>query len=79
VVVLVMLGLHSGMDFDWGYPALLAMLAPVAALAGPPGGDRGTAVRARYAVALVGLGVVLLAAGAVGGWGGGLDLSATVA
>ena len=32
---LVALLLHSGMDFDWGYPALLAMAALTAALALP--------------------------------------------
>nr|WP_281380986.1 O-antigen ligase family protein [Nocardioides panaciterrulae] len=86
---LVALLLHSGMDFDWGYPALLAMLAPVAVLALPPAVAPATpsTSAARRAPSWVGpwvgpalavLGIGLLVLGAVAGWGGGLDLNAPV-
>ena len=78
---LVVLLLHSGMDFDWTYPALLALLAPVAVLAlpqvpaTPPAGRR---LPRGLGVAFAATGVVLLLVGAVAGWHGGLDLNAAV-
>ena len=74
---LVALLLHSGMDFDWTYPALLAMTALVAVLALPL---RGPLRRppGRLDLVLGGLGVVLLLAGAWAGWDGGMSLNAVV-
>ncbi|HEU5035467.1 MAG TPA: O-antigen ligase family protein [Nocardioides sp.] len=72
---LLALLLHSGMDFDWGYPSLLALLGPVAALALPlpVRGDRG-----RWDLPLAALGVGLLVVAVWSGWAGGLDLSTPV-
>ena len=84
---LVVLLLHSGMDFDWSYPSLLAMVAPVAVLALPPAAAAGPGSPAaaggrRLPVGLAAVlaltGVALLLVGAVAGWGGGLDLNAPV-
>lgn len=79
VSAVVILLLHSGMDFDWGYPSLLAMLALVSVLALPAPGPVAAGRRSdRLGQALVAFAVVLLVVGAVGGWSGGLDLSTAV-
>ncbi len=72
---LLVLLLHSGMDFDWGYPSLLALLAPVAVLALPEPSPAG---RGRWTVPLAVLGVALLVLAVWSGWAGGLDLSTPV-
>lgn len=74
---LLALLLHSGMDFDWSYPALLAMTALVAVLALPLPGSR-LLSPARSDLVLGGLGVVLLLAAAWAGWDGGMSLNAVV-
>lgn len=80
---LLVLLLHSGMDFDWAYPSLLALTALVAALALPPATPRGrrraaaaTDRRTSWLLAAGTLAVVALAV--VGGWGHGLDLNVAV-
>lgn len=75
-VTLLVLCLHSGMDFDWAYPSLLVMVPLVAVLALPAT----TTAHARHSrtVLWTGLAVVLLAAGTVAAWGGGLSLNAPV-
>lgn len=72
---LLALLLHSGMDFDWGYPSLLALAALVAVLALPLP-ERGP--RTRWDLPLAALGVVLLVLAVWSGWAGGLDLSTPV-
>lgn len=80
LAALLVLLLHSGMDFDWTYPSLLAQTALVAVLAMPPlTPDRAARTGRRTATAvLVVATVALLAASVVGAWGGGLDLNAAV-
>ena len=69
---LLVLVLHSGMDFDWAYPSLLLMPALVAPLAlGPV-----ATARRRAAWWPTVLAVALLATGAWWAWGGGLSLNA---
>lgn len=77
LVTLVVLLLHSGMDFDWTYPALLSLAALTATLALPPGGPR-SANPAPVRRALAALAVALLVAAVLGAWGGGLDLNAPI-
>lgn len=84
VAALVVLLLHSGMDFDWAYPALLALLAPVAVLALPLGASRRPAARERapYRTPTVtwsstGLTTGLLLLSAAAAWSGGLALNTT--
>ncbi len=69
---LLVLVLHSGMDFDWAYPSLLLLPALVAPLALGPHG------RPRRPVAWwpTALAVALLVTGAWWAWGGGLSLNA---
>ncbi|MDP3711829.1 MAG: O-antigen ligase family protein [Mycobacteriales bacterium] len=73
--VLGLLVLHAGMDFDWSYPALACATGLVAAifLTAPSVDESTHSRRAGAAVALT-----LLVLAAVGAWGGGLDLNATV-
>lgn len=68
--------LHSGMDFDWGYPSLLALLALAGVLALPLASR--SAARSRWDLPLGVLGVVLLVGATWSGWAGGLDLSTAV-
>jgi len=75
---LLALGLHSGMDFDWAYPALLAMTALVGVLALRPGEGRVAPRGTRGAWAWTALAVGLLLVGAVGAWDGGLSVNAAV-
>lgn len=77
-VVFLVLVLHSGMDFDWTYPALLSLPALLVPLVLPraPGvtdGATGGPSRARLALGL--LSVALLVLAAVGAWHGGLSLN----
>ena len=72
---LLALLLHSGMDFDWGYPSLLALLGLVAAVALPTAAPDG---RTRWGLPLGILGVGLLVVAVWSGWAGGLDLSTPV-
>lgn len=83
-VTLLVLGLHSGMDFDWAYPSLLLMVPLVAALALPPGtgavdpaaaGSHRRAHRGRSVVVPLAPALLLVAA-AVAAWGGGLSHNA---
>ena len=71
---LLVLVLHSGMDFDWAYPSLLLLPALVAPLA------LGPVTRAHMRTPLWPsvLAVALLAPGALWAWGGGLSLNAPV-
>ncbi len=78
VIVFLVLVLHSGMDFDWTYPALLslpALLVPLALprTAGATGAVTLDPTRTRLAWGLVS--IVLLALAAVGAWDGGLSLN----
>lgn len=77
LAALVALLLHSGMDFDWAYPSLLAMLALVAVLALPVP-TASPVRRPRLEVVLAVGGVVLLVVSAAAGWDGGLTLNAQV-
>ena len=84
VAALVVLLLHSGMDFDWAYPALLALLAPVAVLALPLGASRRRAARERASYpsrtvtwSSTGLATGLLLLSAAAAWSGGLALNTT--
>lgn len=84
VAALVVLLLHSGMDFDWAYPALLALLAPVAVLALPLGASRRPAARERASYpawtvtwSSTGLATGLLLLSAAAAWSGGLALNTT--
>lgn len=71
---LLVLVLHSGMDFDWAYPSLLLLPALVAPLAlGPHGRPRRPVGWWPTALA-----VALLVTGAWWAWGGGLSLNAPV-
>lgn len=83
-MTLLVLGLHSGMDFDWAYPSLLLMVPLVAALALPPGtgavdpsvaGSHRRTPRWSSCVAGVAPAALLLVA-AVAAWGGGLSHNA---
>lgn len=85
VATFAILCLHSGMDFDWAYPSLLALLAVVGVLAMPPlatddvvpaAGSRGRHVVVATLPRLAPF--VLLAGAVLGGWDGGLSLSASV-
>jgi O-antigen ligase len=76
-VTFLVLLLHSGMDFDWTYPALLSLSALVGVLALPVPAQVDVPparVRACWAAATV----LLLAAAAVGAWSGGLQLNAVL-
>lgn len=82
---LLVLLLHSGMDFDWAYPSLLALTALVAALALPPaagaakGRRRAPAATDRRTTWLLAAGTLaVVALAVVGGWGHGLDLNVAV-
>lgn len=78
-VTFLVLVLHSGMDFDWDYPALLAMSALVAAVSTGPLHAPPSAGGRRHDIALGAAAGCLLVLAAVAAWGGGLDLNATVA
>jgi O-antigen ligase len=71
-LALLLLVLHSGMDFDWSYPALFVAAAVAAAAAWQPGpasaGGRARLIAAACGTALI-VGAVLAA------WGGGMDLN----
>ena len=83
-IVFLVLVLHSGMDFDWTYPALLSLPALLVPLVVPPGTGadvghaqvRAAAPRLRLVLGLVS--VALLVLGAVGAWDGGLSLNVDV-
>ena len=71
-VALVALLLHSGVDFDWSYPALLSAFGLAAALVVRPAADaRPGLVRSAWPYAAA----VVLAIAAVGAWHGGLTLN----
>lgn len=72
-VLLLVLGLHSGMDFDWAYPALMALMAPVAVLALPARATAGR--RAWWPLVPV---IAVVAVAVVGAWHGGMDLNTVV-
>lgn len=79
---LLVLLLHSGMDFDWAYPSLLGLLACAVVLALPPvgsraqvGGGAGTRRTSRRVAGAVGAGLLVLSA--VAAWSGGLSLNTT--
>lgn len=72
---LVVLLLHSGVDFDWSYPALLA--AP-ALLGGALPGGRDGSERPRASPLLGALALALLVVSVAAAWHGSLDLSAKV-
>lgn len=82
-VVFLVLMLHSGMDFDWTYPALLSLPALLVPLALPRAGRRGDGPgetgpsRGRTALGI--LSVALLGLAAVGAWDGGLSLNVDLA
>lgn len=70
---LLVLLLHSGVDFDWTYPALLA--SPAILVAAVPGGTGlGGSSRTRTALAVLALAVLVLAVPAA--WDGALDRTA---
>lgn len=73
----VILLLHSGMDFDWAYPSLLALLSLVAVLALPIP-TASPIRRPRLDTVLAVAGVALLIVSALSGWDGGLALNAQV-
>jgi len=81
-ITFLVLMLHSGMDFDWTYPALLSLPALLVPLAVAP---RGAPAQApdpgsrRSHQVLGAVAVVLLVVAAVGAWDGGLSLNADVA
>jgi O-antigen ligase len=76
-VAFLVLMLHSGMDFDWTYPALLSLATVVGVLALPvPAQVDVPPPRARASWAAVT--VLLLAVAAVGAWPGGLQLNAVI-
>ncbi|MGH3371591.1 MAG: O-antigen ligase family protein, partial [Nocardioidaceae bacterium] len=79
VVTFLVLLLHSGMDFDWTYPALLSLAALVGVLClAPPGQDPGRSRGRVVGLVLVVLPVLLLGASVIGAWQGGLDLNVAV-
>jgi O-antigen ligase len=76
-VTFLVLLLHSGMDFDWTYPALLSLATVVGVLALPvPAQVDVPPPRARASWAAVT--VLLLVVAAVGAWPGGLQLNAVI-
>jgi O-antigen ligase len=76
-VTLLVLLLHSGMDFDWTYPGLLSLASLVAALALPlPEHRSGRADRSGTVLGLVA--ATLLTVSAVAAWNGGLDLNSPI-
>jgi O-antigen ligase len=75
VTCLGMALLHSGIDFDWDYPALLALTAVLAAATASVRRARPVPSRARV-VPLVAVTAALLCLGAITAWSGGLDLNA---
>ncbi|WP_323791502.1 O-antigen ligase family protein [Nocardioides sp.] len=78
LVIFFVLMLHSGMDFDWAYPSILALTAVAGAAALPPVGPDGDVPR-RRALLLGGAAVALLVLAAVAGWDGGLGINADIA
>lgn len=76
-IVLLVLVLHSGMDFDWTYPALLSLPALLVPLVvprpqrAPAGATRAAGAR----LVLGGVAVVLVVLAATGAWDGGLSLN----
>ena len=81
-VVFLVLMLHSGMDFDWTYPALLSLpallvplvlpwIAEASTVGRPP--DRIHGTRTRLVLGLASVALLVLAA--VGAWDGGLSLN----
>ncbi|MGB8650125.1 MAG: O-antigen ligase family protein, partial [Mycobacteriales bacterium] len=75
LAALVALVVHSGMDFDWSYPALLGGLAVVSSVLWAPAVAAPVSSR-RWRLGLAGAYVVLVALAAVAAWGGILDLNA---
>jgi O-antigen ligase len=77
-ITFLVLVLHSGMDFDWTYPALLSLPALLVPLVVAPrrspaqAPDRATS-RLRLVLGLVAVALLVLAA--VGAWDGGLSLN----
>ena len=69
--------LHSGMDFDWSYPSLLALTAIVGALLGRPVAFMPK--RASVTSAAWGVGsMMMLGLAAVAAWNGVLDLNVSI-
>ena len=67
--------LHSGMDFDWSYPSLLALTAVLAALTRPVGECLESRPLLGWGLAIGTLIAALVGFGVVGAWGGILDLN----
>ena len=74
---LLVLALHSGMDFDWSYVSLLAMFVLVLALVAELPPER-VARRDGWTRAVVGVGVCLLVLSAISAWHGGLSLNVPI-
>jgi hypothetical protein len=72
-VALGVLALHSVVDFDWSYPALLSGFGLTACLALAADDNGSQASRSRRTLGLACCAVVALAAWAA--WSGGLDLN----
>ncbi len=75
--VLLVLLLHSGMDFDWAYPSLLSTVAVIGAVAVPTFHGQGVR-QARLGWVIGAVAVGLLVASAIGGWDGGLQLNTVI-
>lgn len=76
-IVFLVLVLHSGMDFDWTYPALLSLPALLVPLALPQVSGTADAAtgptRTRLTLGVVSVALLVLAA--VAAWSGGLSLN----
>ena len=72
-LALTLLLLHSGMDFDWGYPSLLSAAALLAALSAPSLSRR--SISPRRSLLIAGATVGLIGIAAVVAWGGTIQLS----
>jgi O-antigen ligase len=77
-LALILLLLHSGMDFDWSYPSLLAAAALLGALVGRPLTRQRDLPRWAGRVWLA-ISMSLLAVAAVASWGGAILLNVQIA
>lgn len=77
-VLLLLLLCHSGMDFDWSYPALLILAAVAAVLAVGVLRPRSTVTSRRTGTIWCTILLLGLLVSAVGAWHGGLNLNVAV-
>lgn len=77
-VVLVVLALHSAVDFDWSYPALLVSFAVVAAVCAAASGTRRQPAPRRGQALLAVFSLLLVGLACAAAWHGGLHLNVPI-